>query len=64
MGTCPKCRHLVRCICGIKDAHRVLCEYRVAALLSMEIPCTHGFQACPVCDPCKCGLKVKLEGIR
>lgn len=63
-GSCMRCDNLVSCTCRIRKAHKKGCRYRRAADLSVEIPCDHGFQACPKCDPCDCGSTAKLQGIR
>lgn len=57
------CGH-VACICKVIQTHKVKCRYRMAAQLSVELPCTHGFQACPDCDPCTCGANVDLKPLR
>lgn len=59
---CDKCNNLVNCVCQVLQQHNPGCRFRVAAGLSFELACEHGFQACPICDPCTCGIAV--EGIR
>lgn len=51
---CP-CGNLVSCTCQIETQHAKNCRYRRAATLPFDLECEHGFQACPVCDPCTCG---------
>ena len=52
---CSKCGHLAgSCVCVIRETHDPKCRYRIAAELSIELPCDHGYQACPICDPCTC----------
>lgn len=60
--SCAKCGHLTGCVCTLKKEHKKGCLFRRAALLSVEVACPHGFQACPKCDPCRCGIVV--VGIR
>lgn len=59
---CKKCGNLVSCTCGISATHKATCRFRRAAALPFELACEHGYQACPICDPCECGIAV--EGIR
>lgn len=54
---CTRCGQLGFCVCDVKRDHKDGCPFRRAALLSMELACEHGLQACPVCDPCTCGIK-------
>ena len=61
---CPDCGNLCGCTCQIERDHRPECRYRKAAMLSVELACDHGFQACPECDPCCCDLGEVLEGVR
>lgn len=50
-----RCGNLVSCVCDIKQKHKETCRFRMAASLGVELPCEHGLQACPECDPCSCG---------
>lgn len=34
--------------------HQPRCRFRIAHLGAAGIECQHGFDACPVCDPCTC----------
>lgn len=55
IGTsCDKCGHF-HCICPVRERHKEDCRFRRAVELSVELACDHGFQVCPVCDPCDCG---------
>lgn len=57
---CEHCGHILEsCVCELVKEHKPDCRYRRAALLSVEIECEHGYQACPSCDPCSCGIEVK-----
>lgn len=61
--TCAECGYFkFACICKLKLVHREDCRFLRAARLTVELACDHGFQACPICDPCSCGVEV--EGIR
>lgn len=60
---CAVCGNLVSCTCGIERTHAGDCRYARAARLSVEIACKHGFQACPICDPCTCGVGA-TQGVR
>jgi hypothetical protein len=43
------------CACDVNAAHpNVKCKYRVAAASSVAIECDHGYDVCPLCDPCTC----------
>lgn len=63
---CPHCGNLCTCTCKIQREHSEGCRYRRAAQMSVELACDHGFQACPICDPCTCpGInREDLRGIR
>lgn len=62
---CPVCGNLCSCTCELNKIHKKECRFRRAATISVEIPCDHGFQACPICDPCECeGVPKPTEGIR
>jgi hypothetical protein len=61
---CPKCGNLATCTCPVEKQHAEGCRYRTAACLSIELACEHGFQACPICDPCTCGADPNPPGIR
>lgn len=61
---CLKCDNLVTCICTLKEQHKPNCRYLIVAGLSVEIPCDHGYQACPTCDPCTCGSEAPLVPVR
>jgi len=56
--SCTKCGNLVACTCQLQEQHKKGCAFLRAATLGMELGCPHGFQACPECDPCTCGLTV------
>ena len=65
MVTLCSCGNLVACTCKLERRHGPDCPFARAAKLAVELPCPHGFQACPECDPCSCGAEVAPEeGIR
>lgn len=61
---CPVCGNLATCTCKIAIEHKLGCRYRRAAELAIDLPCDHGLQACPECDPCDCGSAALLQAIR
>lgn len=34
--------------------HEVKCKFRCAAMCFVSIGCDHGYDTCPICDPCTC----------
>ncbi len=48
-----KCGHIA-CVCNIEQNHAVECKFRIAATGSVAIECDHGYDVCPICDPCTC----------
>lgn len=50
---CPVCDHYA-CVCTIRAQHEASCRYRRAAASAVGIECDHGFDVCPICDPCTC----------
>lgn len=61
--SCRRCGNLVACTCDLAKSHKAGCDYLRAATLGLELACEHGFQACPKCDPCTCGVD-GLRGVR
>lgn len=53
IGACPDCHHFA-CVCQIKAEHERQCKYRIASVGSVAIECEHGYDVCPICDPCTC----------
>ena len=39
---------------SIKDGHDDTCMFRVAASCTIPNECDHGWDVCPICDPCTC----------
>lgn len=52
--TCT-CGHIA-CVCVIKMIHKPDCKFLKAATCAVGIECEHGYDVCPKCDPCTCGL--------
>ena len=50
---CSTCGHFA-CVCDVKAEHMADCKYRIARAGSVAIECEHGYDVCPVCDPCTC----------
>lgn len=50
---CSKCGHLA-CVCQIRKEHEAKCRYRIAAASGVGFECEHGYDCCPICDPCTC----------
>jgi len=50
---------------AVKASHRGLqpelhdegCQFKLAAGGTIPIACDHGYDACPICDPCTCPVK-------
>lgn len=53
---CTTCGHLA-CVCPTKAAHVEGCPYRRAVTCSVPIECEHGYDVCPECDQCTCGVE-------
>jgi hypothetical protein len=49
---------LISCVCVEKRKHKEGCQYRLAISCAIPIVCGHGFDVCPTCDPCSCGVAV------
>lgn len=61
---CAKCGHLA-CVCGIRKAHPdPKCRFRVSSTCAVPIECDHGYDVCPMCDPCTCQPDERREGIK
>ena len=54
------CGHIA-CVCGIIEQHHERCKFRRAAAGSVAIECDHGYDVCPICDPCTCGAEYDAE---
>lgn len=50
---CTKCGHLA-CVCAIQAAHDKGCKFRFSATCAVPVECEHGYDVCPICDPCTC----------
>lgn len=50
---------LIECVCAQVRPHKPTCRYRVSMTCAVPISCDHGFETCPECDRCDCGLEEK-----
>lgn len=50
--TCA-CGHL-SCICESLKKHTSSCKFLAAVKCPIGIECPHGYDVCPLCDPCTC----------
>ena len=57
---CAKCGH-IECICAIKEQHDANCRFRISASCAVPVECEHGYDVCPICDPCTCRSEVASE---
>lgn len=60
---CKSCGH-INCICRVRAAHKSSCKYRIAKTASVGIECGHGYDVCPICDPCDCIANKESEAGR
>lgn len=44
----------IACICTKAREHKKTCRYRKSLTCPVPIECEHGFDVCPICDPCTC----------
>lgn len=52
---CEVCGH-IECVCRIKAVHAEDCKLRRSATCAVPIACEHGYDVCPICDPCTCAV--------
>lgn len=50
---------LISCACKEARTHERDCNYRRVLLLRVGIDCEHGYDTCPICDPCDCAELAK-----
>jgi hypothetical protein len=50
---CKRCDRLA-CVCNVQATHKETCRYRVSTQCPVAVACEHGFDVCPICDPCTC----------
>lgn len=43
------------------SGHERDCKMRLAFHSAAPIECEHGYDACPICDPCTCGKRPTYE---
>jgi hypothetical protein len=58
---CAVCGHIA-CVCVIQDRHKANCRFRISATCPVGIECDHGYDVCPICDPCDCGASQNEKG--
>ncbi len=61
---CPKCNFIctrpgIDCACR-HAKHADDCPFKIAATMTIAIECDHGYDVCPKCDPCTCGVGVTI----
>lgn len=47
------CGHIA-CVCHILRNHEPSCRFRKSTTCAVPIECEHGYDVCPICDPCTC----------
>lgn len=57
---CSTCNRLDGCVCAIQKAHAENCPFRRSVCCPVGIECEHGYDLCPICDPCTCGVGFTL----
>lgn len=45
---------MIRCVCLDARKHDKGCAFRRALTCAVGIECEHGYDVCPICDPCTC----------
>lgn len=43
-----------RSIGTFAEGHKPHCHYLISVVGAAAIECEHGYDSCPVCDPCTC----------
>lgn len=52
----------IECVCAFVEGHTdTACAFRQAVLSPTGIECLHGWDVCPLCDPCTCPKKAKAD---
>jgi len=44
--------------------HKRTCRFRIAETCAVGVECEHGYDVCPMCDPCTCGATTKAPAAR
>jgi hypothetical protein len=52
---------MLSCVCHLTAGHAKECRYRISLLCPVGIECEHGWDVCPICDPCTCGATAKAK---
>jgi hypothetical protein len=56
---------MISCVCHLTAGHAADCRYRKSLLCHIGVECEHGWDVCPICDPCTCGAELAgREGVR
>jgi hypothetical protein len=50
---CSTCGY-ANCICQVRKEHVEGCQYLTSMRCPVGIECEHGYDVCPLCDPCTC----------
>lgn len=55
--TAPKCFcGQIECVCAWVADHATYCRFRRSVLCRVAFECEHGYDVCPICDACNCGV--------
>jgi hypothetical protein len=57
---CSVCGYL-SCVCNVLKRHEIGCKFRFSVTCPVAIECEHGYDVCPICDPCTCGVGVEIS---
>jgi len=51
---------------AIKAVHDEDCSWAISLRCTVSVECEHGYDFCPICDACTCGVHVSrwLESVR
>ena len=41
----------------LSRGHESNCKFRIAETCAVGIECDHGYDVCPICDPCTCRVR-------
>lgn len=55
IGTPPRSE---RVKATLSKNHKPTCRFRLAETCAIPVECEHGYDVCPECDPCTCGVTV------
>lgn len=57
------CNYLA-CVCNVRRNHKKKCKFRRAVECPVSVPCEHGRDVCPECDPCTCDKRTPLKKLK